>query len=101
MTHYCVVRTDLPLGVQAAQLIHAAGQSSPGNLPDGTYAVALSVKDEAELRALADALEQAGLSRQLIVESDEPYAGQAVALGIAPMERRALKRFLSRFPLVK
>jgi hypothetical protein len=70
-------------------------------LPDGTYAVALTAKNEAELRSLAETLEQAGLPRHLIIESDAPYTGQAVALGIPPTDRRLLKRYLSRYPLVK
>lgn len=96
-----MVRADLPAGVQAAQLIHAAGQSSPGDLPDGSYAVALCVKDEASLRSLAETLARAGLPRHLIVEADAPYTGQAMAIGIAPMDRRRLKRYLSRYPLLK
>jgi hypothetical protein len=95
------VRADLPTGVQAAQLIHAAGQSSPGNLPPGTYAVALTVPDEAALRALADDLGAAGLPRHLVVEDDAPYSGQAMALGIAPGDRKRLKPYLSRYPLLK
>jgi peptidyl-tRNA hydrolase len=87
--------------VQAAQLIHAAGYSSPGNLPDGTYAVALTAKNEAELRALADALAREGLPHHLIVEADAPYSGQATAIGITPTNRRLLKKHLSRFPLLR
>lgn len=101
LTHYCVVRADLPIGAQAAQLIHAAGMSSMDNLPAGTYAVALTVKDEAELRSLAETLEREGLSRQLIVEEDAPYSGQAMAIGIPPADRKTLKRYLSKYPLLK
>lgn len=95
------MRADLPPGIQAAQLIHAAGQSSPGNLPDGTYAVALTVPDEAALRALAADLKLAGLPRRLVVEADAPYTGQAMALGIPPCARRTLKPFLARYPLLR
>jgi peptidyl-tRNA hydrolase len=63
--------------------------------------VALTCKDEAELRALADALSQAGLPRHLIIEEDAPYTGQAMALGIEPGDRKRLKKYLSRFPLLK
>lgn len=96
-----MIRADLPAGTQAAQLIHAAGQSSPGDLPANTYAVALTVPDEGTLRALAATLERAGLPRHLIVESDAPYTGQAMALGIPPTDRKLLKKYLSSYPLVK
>lgn len=87
--------------MQAAQIIHAAGESSPGNLPDNTYAVALTVKDEAELYSLADDLLRAGLPRHLCVECDAPYTGQAMALGIPPMDRKRLKPLLSKYPLLR
>ena len=87
--------------MQAAHLIHAAGESSPGNLPASTYAVALVVKDEACLRSLAETLERAGLPRHLCIESDAPYTGQAMALGIAPGDRKVLKKYLSKYPLLK
>lgn len=63
--------------------------------------MALTVKNEAQLRSLAETLEQAGLPRHLIVESDAPYEGQAMALGIAPMDRKHLKKYLSQYPLLK
>jgi hypothetical protein len=62
--------------------------------------VALLARDEAQLRSLAGTLVQAGLPHQLIVEADAPYTGQAMALGIEPMERRALKKILGRYPLI-
>lgn len=70
-------------------------------MPANTYAVALHVPNEAALLALAAQLEQAGLSRHLVIESDAPYTGQAMALGIAPCDRKLLKRHLSMYPLVR
>ena len=101
LTHYCVVRSDLPFGAQAAQLIHAAGQSASGLASEGSYAIALHVPNETELRRLAVRLELAGIERALIKESDPPYAGQAMALGIRPMDRARLKPFLSSYPLAR
>lgn len=75
--------------------------SSPGNLPEGTYAVALTVPDESALRKLGDTLLAAGLSRHMIVESDAPFEGQAMAIGIPPCDRKPLKKYLSCFPLLK
>lgn len=101
LTHYCVVRADIPIGAQAANLIHAAGQSSPGNLGDGTYAVALTVPDEAALRKLGGILQAAGLPHHTAIESDAPYTGQAMAIGIFPCDRKILKPYLSQLPLLK
>lgn len=82
-------------------MIHAAGQSSPGDLPDGTYAVALACSSEADLRAIADRLAQAGLPRHLIVEDDPPYTGQAMAIGIPPVSKVILKKHLRDLKLLK
>lgn len=95
------MRRDLSFGLQAANLVHAAGESSPGNLPHGTYAVALTARDEFELRALAERLVEAGVAHALIVESDAEHAGQLMAIGIAPAQRDGLRRFTSSFPLLR
>lgn len=87
--------------MQAAQLIHAAGESSTGSLPRGTYAIALSAKNEAALRKLADDLARRGLPHHLVIENDAPYTGQAMALGIQPMNRVVLRPILRRFRLLK
>lgn len=63
--------------------------------------MALTVPDEATLRELAASLEREGLPRHLIVESDAPFTGQAMALGIVPTDRKLLKKHLSMFPLLK
>lgn len=89
------------MGNQAAQLIHAAGESSPGGLSAGTYAVALHAKNESDLMKLAEKLQTAGIPTYLIVESDEPHSGQVMAIGIPPMDRTKLRKFLSSYPLVK
>lgn len=89
------------MGSQAAQLIHAAGASSPGNLPEGTYAIALHAKDEETLKGLNYALKMEGIKAYPIIESDAPYEGQLMAIGVAPGDRKILKRLLSRFPLIR
>ena len=58
-----ILRRDLPHGLQVAQAIHAAGESSPGNLPDGTYAIALAVADEPSLLREAERLRARGFER--------------------------------------
>lgn len=95
------MRRDLPRGTQAAQLIHAAGHSSPGGLPDHTFAIALTCLDEVELRALSLRLDAAGIKHERIHEPDEPYNGQLMALGLPPAYKSTYRRFLSNLPLIK
>ena len=96
-----VVRADLPRGLQAANILHAAGESSPGNLSRGTHAVCLTVPDELALRALTDRLEAVGLAPFRIIESDPPYTGQLMALGFAPARKEVMRRHLSSLPLLR
>lgn len=97
MTHLCVVRADITLGQQFAQLLHAAGESAGGPLPEETIAVALHARDEAHLREIAAQLTTAGVAHHLVVECD----GQAMALGCVPTTDRArLRRVTSMLPLM-
>lgn len=97
-----IIRADLPLGVQIAQTIHAAGESSPGNLPEDTRAVALSVPDEATLLALEARLHAAGISFRAIREPDPPWNGALMAIGLVPVQRTPnLRQVLGRLPLVR
>jgi hypothetical protein len=101
LAHYCIVRADLPHGVQAAQLIHAAGESSPGNIPAHTFAIALHARDEKHLQDIAWSLAVAGIKHNIIMETDPPYGGAAMSIGIPPMDRAVLKPILSSLPLVR
>lgn len=96
-----IVRSDLPRGLQAANIIHASGESSPGNLPSGTHAVCLTVPSEEALRAVADRLDAARIPFVSIVESDAPYTDSLMAIGCAPAGKEALKRCLSALPLLR
>ena len=101
LTHYILVRSDLPVGFLAAQVTHAAGESSPGNLPHSTNAVVLAVPDEATLREYHARLERAGVAHVIIHEPDPPWLGQMTAIGLVPIaDRRALKPLLSSLPLL-
>jgi hypothetical protein len=100
LTHYCVVRRDLSPGLQAANLIHATGESSPGCLPKGTYAVALTAAGETELRDLHARLSAACIPHATIIETDGEHAGQLMAIGAAPGDRARLRRYFSSLPLV-
>lgn len=98
--HYIIVRAGLPAGITAAQICHAAGESSPGNLPSGTFAVVLSAPKDA-LEALEAKLQLAGLPHRSIRENDPPYSGDLLAIGICPTYKKEVKRFVSALPLVK
>ena len=37
----------------------------------------------------------------MIVESDGPYAGQVMAVGVEPCDRRKVRKHLADLPLVK
>jgi len=100
--HYVIIRADLPRGVQIAQTIHAAGESSPGNLPPTTHAVALETPNEQGLLDLEARLTQAGIAHVAIREPDAPYNNQLMAIGIPPQVRsKTLRKHLSRYALVR
>lgn len=101
LTHYCVVLEGLPLGVTGAQLVHAAGESSPGGIPDGTYAVVLAAKSEMQLLALEQRLLAKNIPHAAIREPDAPWFGRLMAIGIAPCDRSLVKKEVSNFPLLK
>ena len=88
--------------MQVAQTVHAAGESSCGDLPEGTIAVALSVPSEPALRQLAQRLADHGVPHRIIVENEGPWANPAMASGVAPTRDRArVRRLTSRLPLVR
>jgi len=82
-------------------LVHAAGESSPGNLPEGTHAFVLSVPDEAALRAVSGRLKLAGVAFTRVYEPDAPWNGALMALGLVPRRKEELRRHLSSLPLLK
>lgn len=82
-------------------MVHAAGESSPGNLQPGTFAVALTMPGERELVQLADTLRRAGVAFTAIFEPDAPHNGALMALGLAPRRKGELRRHLSALPLLR
>lgn len=100
--HYCIVRGDIPAGHKAAQLVHAAGESSKGLASRGTHAVALQAKDELHLFRIRDILIREGVEFVSILEPDAPYCGQLMAIGIVPHRDRSRSKYAtSGLPLVK
>ena len=80
-------------------IVHAAGESSPGNLAPDTYAVVLAVPDEARLAREADRLEAAGVSLVRVHEPDRN--NELMAIGLRPARKGALRRHLSSLPLLR
>ena len=96
------MRSDLPLGVFAAQLVHAAGESAQNmEVPEGTHAVVLAVPDEQSLLSVEAKLAQHGLDFKSVREPDAPWNGQLMAIGIRPQPRKKLKKLLANLPLYK
>ena len=94
-THYCIIRGDLPVGVFAAQLIHAAGESANGVEP-GTYAVALAARDESHLGFLEAKLRRLSIPHHSVREPDAPWFGALMAIGLEPVTDRALTKKVTK-----
>ena len=99
--HYVIVRADLSRGLQAAMLVHAAGESSPGGLPSNTHAVVLAAASEEALASVATRLKRAEISFVEIREPDAPFFGALMALGVMPGRKEVLRRHLSSLPLLR
>lgn len=83
-------------------MVHAAGETSPGNLESGTVAVVLAADSESHLISIANSLRDAVIPYKLIREPDAPYNNQATVLGIWPTrDRRSIRRVLSQLPLLR
>jgi peptidyl-tRNA hydrolase len=96
-----IVRSNLPIGFLAAQIVHAAGESSNENLRPGTNAVVLSVLTEAALLLVERQLQKLGIAHVSIREPDAPYNGELTAIGLMPLaDRSKVKPILSRLSLL-
>ncbi len=95
LSHVVIVRRDLPVGVQLAYAVHAAGESPREAVPSGTRAVVLAAKDEGHLRVLCGALESSGVPHTAIEEDGELYS-----VGLEPQEcAGGARRITSSLPL--
>jgi hypothetical protein len=98
-----IVRSDVPTGVQAAMIVHAAGDSAqlPGahRAAPPCIAVALAA-DPDELAALVRALLAEDLPHVLVREPDEPWRDALMAIGVVPMPRARAKRLLAHLRTV-
>jgi len=97
LSHYCITRADLAVGLVAAYLIHAAGESSPGELPEGTRSVALAARDEEHIRIIENELKEADVPHKAIWED-----GELFAIGIRPTDDLSrIRRVTSNLPLIR
>ena len=97
-----IVRDDLPRGVLAAQVVHAAGESArlAASLPPGTHAVVLGASG-ARLSRLERELAAAGVPHAAVREPDPPYHGALLAIGVQPAPRASLRRHLGKLRLLE
>jgi hypothetical protein len=95
LTHYVFVRRDLPLGVLAAMVTHAAGESGAlyCDAYDGRFrgatAVVLEARNELHLDKIAENLRLMDIPCVEVWENSGPYAEQLMAIGVVPRERDA------------
>lgn len=128
LTHYIIVRRDLPTGVLLAMVAHAAGESFyrlcprssekehlqskqevSGSSPDGgstfnaadTIAIVLGARNEGRLTKLANALHHAGVPYVGIHEIDGEFAGQLMALGVVPGDRDLISPLVNDFHMLR
>lgn len=82
-------------------LVHAAGESSPGNLPSDTYAVVLAARDELHITLIGETLTRHGVRLVRIHEPEPPYDGALMAIGVEPQPKEGVRRFVSQLPLLR
>lgn len=85
----------------AAQIVHAAGETSTGDLPAGTHAVVLGVDSEEALKFLSRKLRAACVPHKPIIENDAPYTDQWMALGLSPAPKGCIYPHVKHLDLVK
>ena len=96
-----IVRKDLPLGHIAAQVAHAAGSGSNRH-PPGTYVVVLAARSAQHLDEVSRVLESRSIEHTRVEESDGPYAGQLMALGLELVnDRTMVRKAVSQLPLLR
>lgn len=82
-------------------MVHAAGESSTGDLPEGTIAIVLAAQNEEHLLQIADNLRNNQVPHKLIREPDPPWDGALMAIGVKPNNKRLLRKHFSNLPLLR
>lgn len=102
LTHYIIVRRDLSLGVLAAMVTHAAGESAVfyqdpenGRFRDAR-AVVLEVKGEWDLIKTERLLQDNNIQYISVVD-----AGKFMAIGLVPVESDKVSAVLRPFQTLK
>ena len=110
LTHYILIRKDIPTGAATAQIVHAAGESfylfgaNTGfrKSVGGTVAVVLGVRDERALKYYARRLRDAEINAIVIKENSGPLAGQFTAIGVFPTrDRESVRKVLKKLMPLK
>lgn len=128
LTHYIVVRRDLPFGVICASLVHAAGESfyalcrrssekehlvsnqeaagsspavGPTFDPAQTVAVVLGARNEGRLRRLAQQLTVKAIPHVVVLETEGEFSGQVMAIGLVPGDKRELADCVREFHMFR
>lgn len=107
LTHYVIVRRDLPIGILAAMVCHAAGESGAmyehlhNERFRGATAVVLEVANENGLLKVIRRLNKHQILHIVVRESDPPYDGQWMAIGLVPVEREKVEHILREYQLLK
>ncbi len=70
-------------------------------MPEGTFAVVLSVDSEQQLVRLSHDLRIARVPHVLVREPDAPWCGAAMTIGVAPDARSKLRPHLKRLRLYR
>lgn len=94
------MRGDLPRGLQAAYIAHAAGESNPRNWKD-MHVVVLVAKDSKVLSRVKERLVLACVPHHPMRETDGEFAGQVLSLGVEPCRKEFARRVLSSLPLLR
>jgi len=94
-----IIRNDLSIGQKVAQCIHAAGESAYGSVLEGTRAVALCAQNQEELLELENILISNKVRHKAIREPD--LNNELVAIGLKPVERMYVYKFVKKFKLIK
>lgn len=103
LSHYIIVRRDLPIGIMCAMVAHAAGESAAWNtslITESTRAIILQAKNEDHLEKIRGYLIGENIPHVRIVESTGPYAHQLMSIGIVPVEQTLVQDKLSDFTLL-
>jgi peptidyl-tRNA hydrolase len=100
--HYVIVREDLPPGVVAAQVAHAAGISAHHSdcNPSEASVVVLGARNTQHIHALARRFTNWGLSHVQIHEPDAPWNGALMAIGLPPTNQPNFSHYFQDLELL-